>query len=445
MTPQEIQEYTDYLRQTGASEADINEFLKSQSSPAPEIQEKDYYSTGPVPLSELTNKKAPTMKETRDPILKALSYLGNVTRGAGAGAIQEATGNDLGVNLLDVLKGNAPSGEELLKRGDVLSDYPMTRTAAGLGVDIATDPSLLLSGGGALLSKYPTISKTLSKAGKAIDAGEVMGLTDKMNKAGKTLYQSGLKNLDTRAIEKGGEAVSPYMFEQGMYGTLPSIENQMQARMDALAKVREGLYNTASEKGAKVNPSAASEEALKYLSELDANPYMKPKVEGMLDYLSLAKEPLNVSDASKIKTQLYESLPASAFDEFGNMTSAGKELNKNLSQGYRSEIINQANAVEPGLGDAIDKVNQEWGAYLGAQKPLRSEITKEARKNNITQVDAMAVALSPIAAALKQGAKVINATPVRTGVGLAVQDAPAALWKNILLQPTIRFTSEKEK
>lgn len=154
--------------------------------------------------------------------------------------------------------------------------------------------------------------------------------------------------------------------------------------------------------------------------------------------------------ASDIKTQLYDALPASAYDGQSNaMSSTAKEFNKARAAGLRSEIINQGNAAQAGLGDAIDEVNAEWGAYLSANPRLAREIQKEANKDLITQTKSAGAVFSPWAAAAAYGAQILNATPVRTGAGVLLDRAgdmaPQTAWKQLLLAPTDRGDEARKK
>lgn len=404
-------------------------------------------------------KRPGMLRQAADYGLRAYDYTAGLGRGAVGGAMQAATGKDLGVNIKDVLTGKAPSTSQMLGAGGVpvggsLSDVvpqaysetgnewlklkkgglldPTTRGVVGFIGDVALDPMTYLTMG--INPALKAAAKT-SAAAKAADIA-LNPLAKGIEATGENIFKSGLKKIDTRAIEKGGEAVSPYMLEQGVWGTLPTVQKKMNERLANLGEQRAALYKDIP---ATVNPSEASAPALEYLSKLEANPYMAPKVQEGLDYLSLANKPMSLEQASKVKSELYDTLPASMFDPLGKPTNMGKELNKNLSQGYRQEIINSAEAAKPGSGEAIDKINQEMGAYLGAQKPLRSELAKDARKDAQTQVDFMTM-FEPAIWGLKQTGKVVNATAPRTGAGLllnrAGQQVPEQVWRQLLLQNT---------
>ncbi len=455
MNAQEQAEYRAYLKGKGFTDDEATQYMSEKGVPAPEPSSTQKVLSG---------------------IGKALDYSSNLGRGAVAGAYQGATGEDLGVNLMDVLKGETPSSNELMKRAgvpeggklsDVLPGYaepgpdvsmfrpekggmldPTLRGTGGFAADVAVDPLTYISMGVApLLKKGLAAGGGKAVAAKAADVA-LNPLGKMVESGGEKLFKSGLKKVDTRAIEKGGEAVSPYLLERGIWGTQSQIAEGMDKQLAKLAEERAALYGSLDKAGAVVDPYAASQKALDNIGKLEKNPYMKPKAEAMMDYLSLADKPMSVSEASAVKTQLYDTLPTSAFDEFGRLSSTGSQLNKDLSQGYRQAILDAAEKASPGSGGAIDALNQEMGAYLGAQKPLRSEIAKEARKDLLTQTKAGIALAHPLSTLGMYAAQIGNATPVRTGVGLALdragESAPEALWRQLLLAPT-RKEKKNEK
>lgn len=389
--------------------------------------------------------------KTADYGLRGLDYLGGLARGTAGEIAGAVTGDDL-VDWEQVLKGKAPTVSAMMEKSGVpegasLSDYidygkpnsewyvpekggmldPSIRGTAGFMGDVVLDPLTYLTGGASALGK--------EGAQKAL-LRPTAGLVEK---AGEKLYKSGLKNIDTRIAEKGGEAVSPYALKQGMWGGPKSMGEQMDARLSELGKQRGEIYKTMEDvAGSTVNPTAASQPAIKYLDGLKENPYMAPKVQEYMDYLALAKDPMSVSQASKVKTQLYDSLPSGAFDELGRLTNTGKEVNKQLGLGYKTQIEKAGDAFQPGVGKQIADLNQEMGAYISAQKPARTELNKEARKNLQTQIDFMTM-LKPVLWGAKQAGKVYNAPAMRTGAGLLMNRAgekvPESVWRNILLNP----------
>ena len=435
LTPAQFDKVMAKLTAAGLSEQDALAEIKTQGFEAPSLTSKGL-----------------------DYVMRGLDYTGGVGRGLAAKALLEpTTGTDL-TSFSDIIKGRVPSSSQMMEKVGVsdlgqLSDAlpflystdpqgeylrpekggPLDitgRGAAGFVGDVALDPLTYLTAGVA-----PVVSK-LGRAGEVIGKPLALGV----EKAGEKIYKSGLKALDTRALEKGGEAVSPYMLKEGMgvFKGQEGLLKQMLARTDELGNLRSAKY--AEVPNAMVDPVKASEGAFEYLTKLEQNPYMAPKVGEGLDFLALANKPMNLESASAVKTGLYDALPASAFDVNGKMSSIGQNLNDKLSKGYREQIIEQANAAKAGLGDEIDSINKEMGAYLGAQKPLRKEIAKEGRKNPFTEVNAMNLFYGgPAALAMQTGARTLNAGPVRTTVGYGLnqmgQNIPEPIWRQILLEP----------
>ena len=182
---------------------------------------------------------------------------------------------------------------------------------------------------------------------------------------------------------------------------------------------RAGLYKEADDLGVRIDPSYASREAQEGVAKVAENPYMKPKAEKMQDFLDLGgTDKMSMQKASDVKTSLYDALPDSAFTVNGQLTGDGQKMLKDLSRGYKTEIESAGNFARPGLGDEIEAINKEAGAYLNAAKPTRKEIIKEGNKDLLTQTKMGAFFLNPMITAGMYGGQLLNATPVRTGAGL---------------------------
>lgn len=380
--------------------------------------------------------------------LKTLDYTGGLTRLGAGKAYEAASGQDLKLpDLMDVLtmEKEAPMTEEMIQAAGGMQDYPLSRKAIGFAGDVLLDPATVLTLGGAGLAKagLSKAAKGAATAAKVADyanpLGKLAGVG--LQKAGRPIYNSAFKNIDSRLIEKGAAPISDYMYQGNVRGGAKAAEDYMQSRMAQLSPERQQIYAQIENAGNMVDPYAASQDALKQVMEVEKIPYNAPKVEGMLDYLSLANKPMPVSQASNIKTALYDSLPDSAFGKNGQLTNDGKKLLKELAGGYKTEIEKAAELTSPGLGKKVSSLNEEWGTYLGATTPTKKEIAKEARKNGFTQVDAMAAMVSPKLFAGKQAMKALNTPTVRTNIGmgldkLADTPAAAALWRQLLLAPT---------
>lgn len=390
---------------------------------------------------------------------KVLGYAGGLSRTAlanspGAILMEKLTGLQISnpKDLKRALKGEAPTGAEYLERAGVpqgpsLSDVvpsayspsgeewlklqkggwadPSARGAAGLAIDTVTDPLSYVSLGasGAAKGALNPISKGIEKGGEA-------------------LYKSGFKNIDTRLAEKGLKELSPYALEQGMYGSQKSILSQMEKRLKDLVEERKGLYQKGDLAGAVVSPESASKSAVARLDEMKSMGYGAPeRADRLLE--TLAQHPaldrqtgLSLQKASDVKTSLYDLLPQNAFDANGRMTNEGKQMLKDLSLGYRDEILKAGEAAEPGLGKAINTTNEEMSAYLGALKPTQSELAKDTRKNLLTEVKSALLATSPKSAAAMWAAKGLNSPAFRTTAGYGARQLGQA--SSGYLDPVLR-------
>lgn len=352
-------------------------------------------------------------------ILKALDLTSGLTRKG----IGEAVGVENLPSVSDIVKGApVPMTKDMMKQQGVLNDYPKLQTATGFVGDVALDPANLLFGLG-LAAKAGKLAKTASALGTAAKVAEYGNPLGKAigygaQKVGAPLYNSAFKKIDARAIERGEEGVSKYALENGMWGGNKSLQEQMDKRLAELGGNRNALYKEMEDAGIHIDPQMASQGAYDYIKDVAKNPYAKPKVDAMVDYVSLAKEPMTPSAASAVKTSLYDQLPASAFDQFGKLTNEGKGMLKSLSQGYKTELEKAAEFYKPGKGQELASMNKEMGAYLGAQKPTMKEITKEGKKDLLTQVKGALSLLNPQAAAGMYGAQALNSPAVRTGAGL---------------------------
>lgn len=376
---------------------------------------------------------------------RGLDYAGGLARTGLARSPQAMLAQKLaGLNITSqddlarAIKGQAPKTEEYLTRAGVpeglkASDIvpsaysqtgeewtklqkggwadPSARGVAGFVGDVATDPLTYLS-----LGTTGAAKTAMNPAAKALE------------KAGEKLYKSGFKAADTRLAERGLAPVSGYALEQGMWGGRKSLLDQMAKRKGELMKLREGKFKELTQKGASVDFNKAEQQALdniiegtskKYGGQSQADALLQKLAERPSGDLPSGKASLGM--ASEIKSDLYGQLPAAAFDVNGRLTSEGKKMLQDLSQGYRKEIVEAANRAEAGAGDYIDKLNAEFAAYANAQKPIRKDLAVSERKNLITQVKGALAAKEPAMAAAMYTAQGLNTPAFRTGAGLAAQ------------------------
>lgn len=475
-TLQDVQDYRNHLIAQGYNPKDVDEYVETELKPKYGLSESTWDKTKDVGLKGL------------EYLGRGLDYLGSGVRGGVANALEAATGKDVIKDDESMFKGNAPSSSQIMERLGVpeagtLSDIipsvyndtgkdwklkkggmldPSTRGAAGFALDVATDPLT-----------YGTFGmSTLGKAGKGLKAlkvAEEAGLAGKglrgagnvlegagrvidnpldvlrrsaasgLKDSGEGLYKSGFKEIDSRLAEKGQDAISPYMLEQGFWGGRGALLNKIEKRTEELGALRDKLYSKADELGAFVPQNAATENASKYLNDLEYKGFdvdaLRNRVERYNDP-KLIRNPdslgFSIQQASDIKSALYDQLPASAFDINGRLTAHGKELLQKLAQGFKEGIVNAAEGAQKGLGSQISDVNREWGALLNATKPTQKELAKSQRRNFITEVKAGVATASPKAAAAMYGAKALNSPWFKTGVGLGMERVGQGLGSDLL-------------
>lgn len=397
-------------------------------------------------------QKDPSMLKTGLGVAgKALDYVGGVTR-AGVANVADAfvpgdiaTAGDLG----NAIMANPPTTAEYLERANVPEgakvDFlaenrkiPFTdinigagntsvRDAVGFVGDVALDPLTYASlGSSAVLKQFPKLANLM----KAADKTNVLSKGTEM--VGKKAFQSGLKNVDKKLIDKGVKPVSDVLWEKGGWGSNKSIKGTTEELMKASDIERRGLYSKVDSAGATIDPRYALQDSLdkaKKLQDLPTTRDMGKKLEEkILNYMN--EGPVSIQKASDWKTSLYDDLPESAFDKNGRLKKPAQEINKSMANGFKREIESAGEFVEPGLGQKISQVNEDWGSLIAAQKPLKTEISKGVTKDIFTSIDPLfllaggGVGGLPGAVAgygLKKGADFSKTTLARTTTGKALK------------------------
>lgn len=426
------------------------------------LQNKDYSSLSEEGLKTISGGDKPKEKSTVQNVVSALDYLGGMTR-TGAAALVGQAGQE---EWERAKRGEAPSTSEYLEKAgaskwgslsDVLpSLYSETgdewtklkkggalditgRGAAGFVGDVALDPLTYLSGGATALAKSGAVKaapKAVQYAAKTADIA-LNPIQKALEKGGKSLYKGGFKKIDTRLAEKNIEPLSEYMYKQNVVGGLETVLNRMEARQKELMAQRAPIYEAIEKAGGTVDPYEAARPAMETLIQKARLPYAKGEVEKGLEFLAQADKPLPISVASEQKTALYDMLPATAFDPSGRLTSSGKELLQDLSSGYKKAIEETAEKTIPGSGKNISDINKEYGVYASAMKPTRSEISKEGRKDILSQVKGAMAVINPKAMAAMYGAQAVNSPYFRSTVGLATGKGaakiPSGVWNRMLI------------
>lgn len=325
-----------------------------------------------------------------------------------------------------VLKGKAPSSEELLRRLGVPeggsftipgTDMKVTaRGAAGLASDIvtggATNEFKVL---GNLVKEAPYISKLFSTPGQASEA------------LGKAIYKSAVAKVDKKLAEKGSGSVGEALLENGApVGGPEKLLEKVQSMADTVGKVRQGLYDKATELGASIDLAHPLKRAEAVLKNMERDPGLMPAAQELRAMLSRYQQvgKATIDDVSRFKTNLYDSLPASAFDGFGKVKGQAKAFKAALAGDLRDAIVSAGNTAEKGLGDAIEKVNSKWGTLLEAQPLLNKTANVETGGTIGHIIDTTLLGSGHVGTlAAKKGLELATSPYAKTAVGNALMQA----------------------
>lgn len=388
-------------------------------------------------------KEAPGLgQRALDYGLRALDYPGGLVRTGAAGLMGVAGKED----FKKALYGQAPTSADYLERGGVDEGFrvnlsPMEgdtslRDIEGFALDTLSDPLTAIARG---------VRGAKGLAGKAADVA--LNPAEKaLEGSGRGLYKSGLKKIDERLIEKGAKPVSDLLLDAGKAGTTKKLSAEAKKIATDLANQRATAYERATAFGAKVDMQNVVRNAEEEVARLRRDPGMAQAADNMSELLEKykAEGPVDIATASEWKTNLYNALPATAFDQTGRVKAPLRKVQKALAQDFKKAIVDAGNKAEKGLGDHIDKINEKWGTLIGAEKPMQMQIRRGNTANNLTSVDAMlggTVGMythDPVSAlgaiALKKAADASKTTYARTKGGMGL----IKLGRSGLIDPTIR-------
>ncbi len=307
---------------------------------------------------------------------RTLDYPGGGVRTAlatGAGMIQNAV---QGKNPLDqtivtgedakaALVGKAPNSAEYLRRLGVSEGGSMNlpglgrvtlRGAEGLALDVLSDPLTIIA---KAIKGAPYIAKLLETPGRATEA------------LGEAVYKSAITAKDSRKAKVAGQA----MIEAGApIGGQAALETKIADVAKTIGGLRQGLYDKFAQVGSGVIDvtEGTFQNARGVLKGLRKDPTLSPladEFEAMLNkYQGQGFVPMDVMSAWK--TNLYDSIPKSAWNG-AKLSNPGKMFKAALAKDFKTAIVDSGNKVEAGLGDAIDHLNDKWGALLEA-KPQKN-------------------------------------------------------------------------
>lgn len=277
---------------------------------------------------------------------------------------------------------------------------------------------------------HPILSKATSFAG---DFASDMAGGALLNKGGRMLFNSAFAKPDVAvSMMKGNKKLpSSVMWQEGIDSPQEAFNVANQAKSE-----RDAAYNALNEKGTTVDIEKALEPAQSKIDlwKQDRSRKVREMADKAQEELNIMKEdygPTNASygpnrtaadvpTLSDLKTGTYNELPGSFFETYKTTTPA-QELKGAMGSGMRQEILRSAEESVPGMGSHIDSLNEKIGSILSAAPQFKSLIKSAAtNKAGMSQVDAMAMALSPKAYLFKQAARAAGVPANRAAIGRTV-------------------------
>ncbi len=373
---------------------------------------------------------------------KVLGYLGGIER-TGVGSVASVLQNLAQGKVDDVikpkdvmnaLKGNAVSGEEILKRMGVgkgmetpQMPLPFTdaslppisvRDAAGFGVDVLTDP----------IAEVSKMAKALPIIGKAINASN-----EATSALGKAIYKSAFTEKAGKAAESMLEGVPGKIAPSMTVGTEKKLAEKMIETSQVMGGVRTGLYQQAEAVGARIKPTDMNftrsqgiiDDMLK--SRNSSIRAAAEDAQQMLNDFKAGGE-ASLEEASTYKTQLNQNLPKSFFAGTSpKPLPIGKRVSSAMAQDLRDMIVDVGNKGGHGLGDAIEEVNSKWGPLLGATPEANKIIAKPITSRFGQTANAIALAAGGVKGlGLKLGFDAVTSAPSKTAIGAGLMKAAQA-------------------
>lgn len=363
---------------------------------------------------------------------RGLDYPGGIARTALATAASLAKHGLEGELKSDVtpadavaaLKGQAPPSSEYMRRMGVddlgsvtvpiLGNQISGRDALGFAADVATDPLTMVS--------------------KAVRGADVVGRGAEAT--GEKLFKSGFKNIDEKLVDKGAKPLSDLALENGIGGSMKNIEKQSGQLLNDVKADRDLAYQVADMAGVKVDPNVALKESLDKAIKMGVDdPSLKEMSKNLQEKLKqyMGQGPVSLERMSKWKSNLYSTMPQSAYDQFGKLKGPVAEFEKTTANAFKQGIEDAASEGVPKLGDKIAQANEKMQTLISAKKPLRQAVKSEARVNAITPVDSMIVGAAGMAShdpyttmgflGLKKAADLSKTSAFRTRGGQALMGA----------------------
>lgn len=398
-----------------AAASNVDAFFADYQAPEVSAQTssgEEAYEALPAVAEEPSSEPGIGMKAL-DVTGRVLDYAGGFSRAGLAEVAGIATGNPNLVTEEDLkaaVKGKGPDSAEYLRRLGVPEggsiDTPLgkvtIRGASGFALDIATDPLTALT---KLVKKAPYLAKIVNAPGAASEA------------LGEAVYKS--------ALPKGAKIAGDVLIESGApMGGTAKIAQKVKDLSETMAKTRQGLYDKANQLGVSIDSAFPLKRAEAVLTEMRKDPGLAPAVQELEQllgrYKGAGKVPVDV--VSEWKTNLYDALPATAFNG-AKLKGKSKMFKRALAADFREAIVQAGNKAEPGLGDAINVLNDKWGTLLSATHPLE-KATQASGGRLGTMIDGAVLAGGGVkGVALKKSYDIATSPFAKTVVGRALMEA----------------------
>lgn len=245
---------------------------------------------------------------------------------------------------------------------------------------------------------------------------------------GEKIYKSAFKKIDEKMLEKGKTPFSEVMRENGMpAGSMEKIKETAKNLKNEKMAERGAAYDKATDKAVTVDPDYPAPEAEAVLEKMRRDPNLREQADALQAHLDNYRKEGKVSleQMSEWKSNLANSLPKSAYDGNGRPGPWAQQYKKALASDYRNAVVEGGDVAEAGMGQKIDKLNDEIGTLIEAEKPAKKQIGRENTHNAISSVDAPLLYLKFKAGLLKKAADIAKLTSARTYAGKGmVQAAP---------------------
>lgn len=462
----------------------MDDFINSQANQNPEqISAMDQYthSLSDEPEPSALDKIISAGKGALGQMGRALGYAGGQVRtrasapvldylqSHGYQGIQPITQQDID----KANSGYAPTSSELLQRAGVPSGPSLysilgdliekggpadvtARGAAGLGLDMATDPLTYASLGSNQMAKRALqAGEELSPAEKIAQYG-INPTGSSLQGAGENLYKSAFNKIDQSALNAGQKPMSDVFIQNGMpIVNYRGIQDSAENLKNEIGKNLSDIRKTAANGGASIDMLPAMNDAMEKAYEWRKDPHPEiqaagQKLDQITDSYMGRGNAVPVDLASKWATSVNDLAKKVFNNKEAPFSSEGDaEIGQGISQSIKDEI-----SKNPELSDKYNLGLNQYSALSGkkANESLDSLVKTEAAKKMFTPLDwalgglggegiahGHELALLPIAA--KKTGEILNTPAARTAIGKSLYGAgmfsdpvlrQRSVWQDIL-------------